>query len=320
MLRRVLAPGVRSVGGVCVGLLRRQARAPARLLARALSSDDAPPDFDHAEKAAIFAKFFEQGQPMWQAMSDLAQHNIHRDGPTRILDLGCGPGEPACHFAATFPGVPTIASDVAPSMIELAKQRVAAKGLADTVECQVLDMADLGSLEDATYDLVIGQMSFQFVPDKPDALREAHRVMAPGGLLVANVWVDFDLLPIAGGLVAAAAGPPDAPPPPNPNGPLGLADKALFDGLLRDAGFTLTAEHNHEGAFSALLGALDDEQSFKMAALPVWDTLDELSKGTVPDAWAKAQAAFPDIAQAYTDANGRVNLEGTYRIAVARKE
>ena len=55
----------------------------------------------------------------------------------QILDLGCGPGEPACHFAAPYAGVPTIASDLAPNMVALAEKRVAAKGLAN-VECMVL--------------------------------------------------------------------------------------------------------------------------------------------------------------------------------------
>jgi SAM-dependent methyltransferase len=39
-----------------------------------------------------------------------------------------------------------------------------------------------------SFDLVVCQFGFMFVPDKPLAFREARRVLAPGGLLLANVW------------------------------------------------------------------------------------------------------------------------------------
>ena len=41
-----------------------------------------------------------------------------------------------------------------------------------------------GKIEDASVDLVIGQMAIQFVPDKPKALKEVMRVLKPGGLCI----------------------------------------------------------------------------------------------------------------------------------------
>ena len=276
--------------------------------------------FDGAEKSKVFANFFEAGAPMWEAMRVLAAKQL--PAPSKILDLGGGPGEPACHFAAHFAGVPIIASDLAPSMVELAKQRVAKKGLSN-VETMVLDMQDQSAIADASVDLVIAQMAYQFVPDKPKALAETYRVLKPGGVLVANVWDStkvFELMPMAGGLMAAVTGPPAAPPPPNPNGPLGLADKALFDGLLTDAGFEQTDDHNLIGEFKARLGSVTDVQSFKMAALPIWDMLTQFEdEGTHPGAWAKAQEAFPKVAAPFADTDGDITISGSYRIAVVRK-
>jgi hypothetical protein len=254
-------------------------------------------------------------------------------------------------------------------------------------------MEDLSSIEDASHELVMGQMSYMFVPDKALALRETMRVLKPGGLLIANVWNSFDLVTLAGGMMQAVtggpAGPPGgAPPPPNPNGPMSLAEPELFDALLRDAGFDLSAKsHNHVAPLTAPLGKLGDEQAFKvrtplcrrekaraegrrrslgtpldfplwqlarerehptplsplslyhslllsrfvpltphhrppaqMAALPVWDVLAEFEeKGTVPDAWAKAQAAWPSLAARYAEEDGTITLKGEYRIAVAMK-
>lgn len=56
--------------------------------------------FLDSKRAKVFAGFFEQGQPMWDAMSKCA--DIEMPTPSSILDLGSGPGEPACYFAQTF--------------------------------------------------------------------------------------------------------------------------------------------------------------------------------------------------------------------------
>jgi len=257
---------------------------------------------------------------MWASM--LAQANkVSPEGvPTKILDLGCGPGEPACHFATYYNNVPVIASDIAPTMVGLAEARAKSKGLGN-VETMVLDMEDLSPIESESVDLVIAQMSYMFVPDKDKAMAETFRVLKPGGVLVANVWVSFELIPIAGGLMSAVVGAPSAPPAPNPNGPLSLADANVFDDYLMNAGFEFTSEHNFEGTFVGELGPLDDLQSFKMAALPVWDALTELEEsGAHPDAWEKAKAAFPEVAAPYVnEESGGVTVEGAYRLAVAQK-
>ena len=57
-----------------------------------------------------------------------------------------------------------------------------------------------------------------------------------------------------------------------------------------------------------------------VTALPVWDFLTESEEtGAHTNAWAKAQAAFPDIAKPYTDDTGEVVLKGTFRLAVVEK-
>lgn len=76
----------------------------------------------------------------------------------RVLDLGCGTGEDALHLARR--GVRVVAADVAPAMLEVARGKARAAGLADLVEFRVLDLERLaddpavaaGSPGEATFD------------------------------------------------------------------------------------------------------------------------------------------------------------------------
>ena len=151
------------------------------------------------------------------------------------------------------------------------------------------------------------------------SLKHARAFANAGGVLVATVWESFDLVKIAGGLTQAVTGPPKEPAKPNPCGPFGLADATLFDGLLKDANFAFTDDHNTVDRVEFILGTVHDENAFKMAALPIWDMLDGLAKGEVPDAWKKAEEAFPKVVEPYLDGDGKIQLVGTYRSVVVRK-
>ena len=281
-------------------------------------SPEKPIAFNNADNAQTYANFIDGSASLWVQLSDIAQKN--QAAPTRIIDLGGGPGEPGCHFAAKYSEVPTIVSDKSPAMVEQAKLRVSAKGL-NNVECMMLDMQDLSTIGDGSVDLVISSQSYQFCPDKPLALRETFRVMKPGGLLLANVWEQFDMMTICGGLMQAVTGQePAASAAPSPVGPLGLADPALFDSLLKDTGFEFAEGHNTIGSYRANLGNLSGEQAFKMSAMPICSKLSDFEKdGTHPRAWAIAKAAFPKICESFVDAEGNVYIGGRYRTIAVRK-
>ena len=278
-----------------------------------------PIAFNNADNAQTYANFIDGSAALWEQLSDIAQKN--QAAPTRIIDLGGGPGEPGCHFAAKYSGTPTIASDKAPAMVEQAKLRVSAKGL-DNVECRVLDMQDLSTIDDESVDLVVSSQSYQFCPDKPLALRETSRVMKSGGLLLANVWEQFDMMTICSGLMQAVTGqepPTDAAP--SPVGPLGLADPALFDNLLQGAGFEFAEGHNTSGIYRTNLGNLSGEQAFKMSAMPICSKLSDFeADGTHPEAWSIAKAAFPKVCESFVDAEGNVYIGGQYRTIAVRKK
>src|SRR5215203_3146599 len=51
-------------------------------------------------------------------------------------------------------------------------------------------------LSDAAFDLVLCQQGLQFFPDKPGAIREFRRVLAPGGRVALSVWRTLEHNPV----------------------------------------------------------------------------------------------------------------------------
>ena len=92
----------------------------------------------------------------------------------RTLDVGCGEGRLTRDLAGL--GHDVVGVDASPTL--LAAAREASPGM----ELHVADAADL-PFADASFGLVIAFMSLQDVDDLPGALREAARVLAPGGRL-----------------------------------------------------------------------------------------------------------------------------------------
>lgn len=286
---------------------------------RAMSSDE-PGNatfhkFDAAAKADAFRRVFDAGKPMWEALAEVLDTEMSAP-PSKILSVGDGPGEPGCFLAARY-GCPTITSDSVVPMVEAAKQRVEAKGLSN-VECLVMDMQDLGVVESASVDIVASAHAYPFSPDKPKALAEALRVLKPGGTFCAVVWVSFELLPFAGAIMAAVTGKapalptPGAPPPP----PMSLASSSVSDALLTEAGFEL-----REGKEDTVRFGLEPDLALRYCALPVWDRLTEMEiSGELPDAWAKYEAAWPEVAKAKGHlGDGGFSISGEYRVIVAKK-
>jgi SAM-dependent methyltransferase len=92
----------------------------------------------------------------------------------RTLDLGCGEGRLGRDLAAL--GHDVVGIDASPTMI------AAAREVAPEVELHLADAADL-PFADASFALVVAFMSLQDVDDLAGAMREATRVLAPGGRL-----------------------------------------------------------------------------------------------------------------------------------------
>lgn len=109
----------------------------------------------------------------------LAALNLHTG--ERVLELGCGGGFFA-HEAAKFVGATgqVCAIDISTDQIAAARERCAEFAW---VDCRVAGALDL-PWGDGEFDAVYGVQVFEYIADLDQALREARRVLRPGGRLV----------------------------------------------------------------------------------------------------------------------------------------
>lgn len=99
-----------------------------------------------------------------------------------LLELGCAAGEHTLRLAPMVRRA--IGVDFSPDAVRLARERAAREGSA--AEFVQADVADLAGFADASVDRVLAMDLVEHVPDAVLAglLREAWRVMRPGGRLV----------------------------------------------------------------------------------------------------------------------------------------
>jgi ubiquinone/menaquinone biosynthesis C-methylase UbiE len=142
---------------------------------------------DHLE----VGRYWDDNAPVWTRLSR-AGYNIYRDyvntpaflemlpdvAGLRGLDIGCGEGHEARLLADR--GAKMTAIDIAPNFIAAAREMEAAEPRG--IDYRIADAYAL-PFDDGTFDFAVACMSLMDMPDPAPALREAHRVLRPGGLL-----------------------------------------------------------------------------------------------------------------------------------------
>lgn len=155
----------------------------------------------------------------------------------RVLDFGCGSGEPTLAIAQLVaPRGTVVGLDISPPMLAIARRRAALRGIRNA-RFQVGDVAH-GRLS-GRFDRAVSRYGLMFVDDLPLTLERVRQALKPRGRLALAVWGPVELNPFFR-VRSAASRPFLKEPPPDPElspNPLRLARRGLLPRLLRKAGF-----------------------------------------------------------------------------------
>jgi ubiquinone/menaquinone biosynthesis C-methylase UbiE len=141
-------------------------------------------DYVHGYATAEQERLVEQAEH-WR-------HRLIRDGTqlepgTRLLEIGCGVGAVLAVLGQEFPGVRLVGVDIEPRQLDFARGYLERSG----VEATLLE-ADAHDLPfgDESFDHVWMMWFLEHIDDPPSVLREARRVLVPGGRITA-IEVDY---------------------------------------------------------------------------------------------------------------------------------
>jgi ubiquinone/menaquinone biosynthesis C-methylase UbiE len=126
-------------------------------------------------------------------VDDYVRFVARRDGRVRILEVGVGTGWLLQAALERWPEATFIATDAAPAMAQLAAARLAESGISADGRVTFLTSPGEGlDISAGAADLAISTFVYQLVPDRVAALREAHRVLSPTGMVAYLTWLDRD--------------------------------------------------------------------------------------------------------------------------------
>jgi trans-aconitate 2-methyltransferase len=101
------------------------------------------------------------------------------DSPTRVVDLGCGPGNSTELLIQRFRQAEVIGVDSSPDMLGQARKRLP--------RCTFVE-GDLSTwMPEQGTDLLFGNAVFQWVPDHPKVLARLLHSLPPGGVLAVQM-------------------------------------------------------------------------------------------------------------------------------------
>jgi SAM-dependent methyltransferase len=197
-----------------------------------------------------------------------------RAGARRIVDVGCGTGALAAAAVERWPDVTVEGVDLSIEMLRIAARTRDA--LPPDLRARIRlhhAPADRLGLSDGSADIAVAAFVLQLVPSAYRALREARRVLRPGGRIACVTWLRSHE-PFAGDeAFDAALEDEDLPPRGGGGGRDDPTTPGQVAARLRRAGFrdatarrALVAHPFTPEGFVAFLSSFDEEDLF--ASLP----------------------------------------------------
>ena len=224
------------------------------------------------EKASMVRAVFDSVAPRYDLMNDLMSLGVHRvwkailntqlapDARKTLLDLAGGTGDIGFNWLRAGGG-PVLLSDINPAMLGVGRDRALAGGFAADLSFLVAD-AECLPLPDRAVDRVSMAFGLRNCTDKDAVLREARRVLRPGGKFLClefsrmrvaalapayDAW-SFKVLPRLGRMIAGDAGSYQYLAESIRTFP----DQEALAGMMRQARFSRVAFRNLSGGIAAI--------------------------------------------------------------------
>ncbi len=236
-------------------------------------------------------------------------------GPgSHVLDIACGIGEPAITAAKLVGSEGRVtATDLADEMLALAQQRAAELDL-DNITFRQAD-AEAIPYPDESFDAALCRWGLMLMPDKSAALGEMRRVLRPGGRLVAVVWGTPQQVPLLSLPMGVAGELMEVPvPPPGAPGPFSMADPALLERALSEAGFSGVTTERQAVTFEFATGEAYT-RFIRDVAAPVRELLADKPPAEQERFWK----ALEEAAGRFAEAGGAVHIGGETFCAAGHK-
>ena len=224
------------------------------------------------EKATLVREVFDSVATRYDLMNDLMSLGIHRAWKRvfiaaldprpnhQLLDLAGGTGDISFGWMSRGGG-PVLLSDINESMLRVGRDRSVARGLVSGLSFLVADAEKL-PIPDRSVDRVSMAFGLRNCTDKPAVLREARRVLKPGGRFmclefsrlqvaaftpVYDLW-SFKVLPRLGRLVAKDEDSYQYLAESIRTFP----DQETLAGMMREAGMAQVSVRNLSGGIAAI--------------------------------------------------------------------
>jgi ubiquinone/menaquinone biosynthesis C-methylase UbiE len=147
------------------------------------------------DSEAAYDRFAEAYRDWWAPviapsavrLLDRLEGLLPADRPASIADIGAGTGTLALAALERWPNVRVIGIDPARRMLDFALEAARRHGLAGRLSTDVGDAASL-PLPDASVDAAMSSFVIQLTPNRAAAVREAFRVLRPGGVFACLAW------------------------------------------------------------------------------------------------------------------------------------
>jgi SAM-dependent methyltransferase len=223
-------------------------------------------------------------EPLDRQLSPLGLRAIEALAPSSgevIVDVGCGAGQTVLQLADRVgPGGRIIGVDIAPLLLDAARERARGLGHVRFIEC---DAAAL-DLPGASIDAFFSRFGVMAFPDPVTAFSNFHRMLKPAGRLAFVCWRslaenELDLLPLR------AAGLEHLLDPT----PFSFADPRYLQDTLEKAGFKDIRIRAHDQAVTS--GDLDTMMAVLLRVGPLGRIVRE-SPELRPSAETRVRAAL----------------------------